>query len=102
MNLFKSAALMFVVFVLVSPAFSRGSDRSHPVSDEQTAVQVAESVLRPIYGRKQIESERPFKARLEGDIWTVSGNLPPGWVGGVAVVRINRLNGRVLSVEHGK
>jgi hypothetical protein len=102
MKLFKSAAQMFVLLVLASPACLWGSGRTHPVPDEQAAVGVAESALRPIYGRKQVESERPFKARLEGDVWIVSGYLPPDWVGGVAVVRINRLSGRVLSIRRGK
>jgi hypothetical protein len=45
------------------------------------AVAVAAAVLIPVYGRKQIASERPFKAELSGGVWDVNGSLhcdPPG------------------------
>jgi hypothetical protein len=80
------------------------------VPDARTAVQVAEAVLVPIYGKKQIESERPFTATLKNDVWTVAGSLrcPDGkggtttqCNGGVAVVRISRGDARILYVMHG-
>jgi len=35
------------------------------VPDSKTAVTVAEAVLIPVYGKEQIESERPFTATLK-------------------------------------
>ena len=49
--------------------------KGQPVPDEASAVQVAEKVLVPIYGRKQVESERPFTAKLSGNVWIVYGYL---------------------------
>jgi hypothetical protein len=72
------------------------------VPNAETAVKIAEAVLIPIYGEKQILSERPFKASRQGEVWTVSGILPPGYVGGVAVVKISRRTGEILSVVHFK
>ena len=81
------------------------------VPDSATAVQIGEAVLVPIYGKKQIESERPFTARLEGDTWTVSGTLrcsdgkggmTTECAGGVAVVKISKLDARILYMMHGK
>lgn len=72
------------------------------VPDKATAVRVAEAILVPIYGEKQVESERPFYAELSGNIWTVTGHLPQGWTGGVAEVRISKMTCRVISVSHGK
>ena len=73
------------------------------VPNEKTAIAVAEAVLIPIYGEKQIVSERPFHASLSAKgVWTVTGSLPEGWDGGVAVVCIDRQNGRILYVMHGK
>jgi hypothetical protein len=81
------------------------------VSDEATAIKIAEAALIPVYGKKHIESERPFIATLDGDVWTVGGTLrcPDGkggvttqCAGGVAVVKISRKNGRILSMGHGK
>jgi hypothetical protein len=72
------------------------------VPDEATAVHVAEAILIPIYGQSKVESERPFTAKLTGNVWTVTGHLPAGVDGGVAEVRIDKRDSRVLRVTHGK
>lgn len=81
------------------------------VPDSATAVRIAEAVLTPVYGQKQIESERPFTAKLKDGVWTVSGTLrcPDGrggittsCNGGVAVVQVSKLDARILSMMHGK
>jgi NTF2 fold immunity protein len=81
------------------------------VPDSRTAVAIAEAVLIPVYGKKQIESEEPFSAALQGQVWTVGGTLrcPDGkggvttqCDGGVAVVRISKSDARILFMMHGK
>jgi hypothetical protein len=81
------------------------------VPDSQTAVKVAEAVLIPVYGEKQICSEEPFTAELKGAVWTVGGTLrcPDGkggfttdCDGGVAVVKLSKTDGRVLFMLHYK
>jgi hypothetical protein len=81
------------------------------VPDSATAVNIAEGALKPVYGEKQILSERPYHAELLNGVWTVSGTLhcsdgKGGTTtvcdGGVAVVRISRRSGRVLSMIHYK
>ena len=37
------------------------------VPDALTAVKIAEAVLVPVYGEQKIASERPFKAKLDGE-----------------------------------
>ena len=85
-------------------AFARPHSYTPPngfVPDEKTAIRIAEAVLTPIYGERQIESERPFIATLRGDVWAVTGYLPPGTLGGVAEIRISKKSGKILSVTHG-
>ncbi len=77
------------------------------VPDSVTAARIAAAVLAPIYPAKVLEAERPFKATLSGDTWTVEGTLPHGArdtesIGGVAVVEISKADGRILRVSHGK
>jgi hypothetical protein len=81
------------------------------VPDEKTAVAIAEAVLIPVYGEKKILSERPFKAVLDGEIWTVGGTLhcddgkggtTTHCVGGTAEVRISKKDGRILRMMHYK
>jgi hypothetical protein len=81
------------------------------VPDSKTAAKIAEAVLAPVYGEKQIESERPFTATLKNGVWTVTGTLrcPDGkggttasCVGGVAEVQISKNDARILYMLHGK
>lgn len=70
------------------------------VPNEATAIRIAEAVLFPIYGEKEIQSERPFKATLKDGVWTVKGTLAPGLLGGTAIVRVSKSDGRILLVAH--
>ena len=72
------------------------------VPDAETAIAVAVAVLKPIYGAKKIESERPFHAHLNGEVWHVYGSLPAGWVGGVAEVELSRKDGQIVRFWHGQ
>ena len=112
------AATVLIVVVILSAQVvigQRKSDRAHVppteappsfvpkdgfVPDEATAVKVAEAILVPIYGEREIAGERPFRATLNGDTWTVIGTLPPHVVGGTAVVKLSKRDGRILYVIH--
>ncbi len=75
------------------------------VPNAETAVKIAEAVLVPVYGKNQIESERPFTATRQGDVWAVAGTLncgAPPCVGGTAVVKISKVSGRILFMAHYK
>jgi hypothetical protein len=77
------------------------------VPDSTTAVKVAEAVLIPVYGKRQIESEEPFNATLKDGVWIVRGNLPcpdpkTSCEGGVAEVKISKNDARILSMIHYK
>lgn len=96
---------------LVTPAISQEKHAYVPekgfVPNEETAISIAVAVWNPIYGKKQIQSEKPFKASLKGDVWTVEGSLPESRsgevvVGGVAVAELSRKDGRILRVSHGE
>lgn len=88
------------------PASSQQSDQSSYkprngyVPDEQTAISIAVAVWIPIYGRQQIESEKPYKATLKNGVWTVTGSLPEGYDGGTAVAEISQETGCILRIIH--
>lgn len=108
----KSKAVL-ICFLLAVPLV-HGQGRKTPkgfVPDSEAAVKIAEAALIPVYGKKKIESERPFTAELKDGKWTVYGTLrcPDGkggtttvCAGGVAVVVIAQADGRVLSMSHTK
>ena len=105
-------ATLFCASVLVTFALGQGYKPSQGyVPDSATAVQIAEAVLVPVFGRKQIESEKPLTAKLENDVWTVAGTLrcPDGkggttslCFGGAAVVQISKIDARIVSMTHYK
>jgi len=70
------------------------------VPDEQTAIAIAVAVWTPIYGKKQIEDEKPYKVILKNGIWTVTGSLPEGFEGGTAEAKISQDDGCILQVVH--
>ncbi len=107
----KYLAILLCTILLV-PAFGQGyRPKSGYVPDAKTAVRIAEAVLIPVYGEKKVESERPFTAKLQDNVWTVSGTLHCSdgkggtttlCVGGVAQVRIAKDDARILLMGHTK
>lgn len=72
------------------------------VPNRETAVRIAVAIWIPIFGERQIQSERPYNATLRSGVWTVTGSLPKdSGPGGVALVKISKRDGRILLVEHG-
>jgi hypothetical protein len=98
--------------MIVVGSFGQRSSKPRPVAvpDEATAVKIAEKALTRIYGRKIIESERPFTATLTNGIWHVIGSVNCGeqsgaaisvpCVGGAAMADIKQSNGRILKTGH--
>ena len=108
----KCSAILFCACVVVTAVLAEGyRPPSGYVPDSGTAVQIAEAVLIPVYGKKQIESEEPFTAKLEKNTWTVRGTLrcsdgkggvTTHCVGGTAVVKISKIDARIVYMMHGK
>lgn len=108
----RICAALCSTFLVATLAFGQGyKPKEGYVPDGGTAVKIAEAVLIPVYGKKQIESERPFTAKLKDDVWTVYGTLrcPDGkggttthCAGGVAEVQISKADARILSMVHDK
>jgi hypothetical protein len=65
------------------------------VPDEKTAVRVAEAVLSPIYGEKNIH-EGLFRAALKDGVWIVFGSTLGRADGSSVQVRIDKETGKIL------
>jgi hypothetical protein len=72
------------------------------VPDAQTAITIAVAVWMPLYGEKEIASEKPYQAVLTDGRWTVTGSLPKDRVGGVATAVIAKRDGRIITIYHTK
>jgi hypothetical protein len=101
--------------LLLIATFALG--QNHPqkrnyVPDATTASKIAEAVLIPVYGQALVESEKPYNAKLTGEVWTVKSTLwcasaqAPGTknnscVGPVSEVRLSEVDARIISMKRG-
>jgi hypothetical protein len=101
--------LSCVILLATTVWAQENKPKAEKVPDAETAVKVAEAALVRIYGKKVIESERPFTARLEGNVWFVSGTLhcsdgkggtTSNCVGGVATAKVSKTDGHILATWH--
>lgn len=72
------------------------------VPDKETAVKISEAILSKIYGKRHIFFQQPFEVHLIDNFWVVKGTLYKGIWGGTAVIVINKKNGEIINVSHGK
>ena len=75
------------------------------VPDKDAAIKIAEAVLFPIYGEREIKEERPYVVALKDGFWYVSGSMPtppPGaaWFGGTFFIVISQWDARIIEIGH--
>src|SRR5229473_2843898 len=102
LGIMKAAIAIIFGLILATPSFAAEEAKHNykPVAGyvpaAETAIRIALAVWEPIYGRKQIEGQKPYVAVLKGDVLFGEGSLPPGWRGGVAEAEIAKSDGRIL------
>ena len=71
------------------------------VPDASTATAIAYAVAVPVYGKKMMDDELPFRADLKDGVWTVLGTLHcSSCDGGTAVVQIDKATGKIVYLTH--
>ena len=71
------------------------------VPDKDTAIAIAYAVAVPVYGKKQVDWELPFRTELKDGVWMVLGTLHcDSCAGGTLVVEIEKDSGRVIHMTH--
>jgi hypothetical protein len=72
------------------------------ISNESSAIKLAEIVWLNVYGTG-INDNKPFKAKLkDGKVWIVEGTFHNNGFGGVPYIEIQKSDGKILKVIHGK
>lgn len=72
------------------------------VPTEKVAREIAVIILTPIYGKENIEKQKPFNATLLGDsVWVVEGTRG-NIEGGTAYIEIQKRDCKILKVTHEK
>jgi hypothetical protein len=73
------------------------------VPNPQIAADLAEIILFPIYGKREIVKQRPYCVELLNNrIWVISGSLSPKSEGGCFTIFVEKQNGKILLISHGK
>ncbi len=72
------------------------------ITDEKTAISIAESLLFSVYGKENIVKQMPYKIGKVQNYWVVSGSLPKPQIGGVFEMIIDSKNGEIIRLTHGE
>lgn len=72
------------------------------VATPATAVRIAEAVAESLYGQAEIRQQRPYAVTDTPQQWIVRGTRPDRAIGGVFEIVINKRDGAILFVMHGK
>jgi hypothetical protein len=72
------------------------------ITNEKTALAIAEPILAAKYGQAHINREKPFVAIRVDNYWIVDGTLLRGYVGGTATVILRATDGKVMQLTHYK
>jgi hypothetical protein len=72
------------------------------VADAEVAQAIHRAIAGAVYGSKEIDGQRPFRAVRSGEFWVVYGCLPRDMLGGVAVTVIRASNGEIVSIMRGQ
>ena len=73
------------------------------IPNAKAAVDLAKIILNYHYGEEDINEEKPLDVELVNNrVWYISGSLPEDAVGGVAEILIQKSDGKVLGMIHGK
>ena len=84
-------------------AFSSGYKPSEGfIPTAEVAVEIADIVLSNLFGKANIDEQKPFSINLDNGIWIIDGYLESGMKGGTAYMEISQETGEILKVSHGK
>ena len=72
------------------------------VKNESIAVSIAEPILFEIYGKSNIEDQRPYETYFINNHWVIRGTLNRFSLGGTFLIIIDARNSKVLKIIHGK
>jgi hypothetical protein len=72
------------------------------LTDSAKAIKFAEFVLFDIYGKDNIEIQKPYDIFHIDSYWLISGILPKGYVGGTFLIIMDSRNSQIIRLTHGK
>lgn len=77
-------------------------NKSLIITNKETAVKIAETILFEIYGKKNIENQKPYEIYKFENFYVILGTIPKNSVGGTFIIIIDGTNSKILKISHGK
>jgi NTF2 fold immunity protein len=72
------------------------------LKDKNKIIDYAELILFDLYGKKEIESQKPYDVYKINEYWLLSGTLPKNKKGGTFLLIIDSRDYRIIRLTHGK
>ena len=72
------------------------------ISNSKTAVEIAENILFPIYGKDNIIKQRPYDVNFVDGYYIIEGTFPETQIGGNFIIILNAKDGKVIKLTHGE
>ncbi len=72
------------------------------IKNQETLISVIEPILFDIYGKKNIEDQKPYGINDFGNYYVVNGTLDKNYIGGTFLIIIDKRNAQILKMTHGK
>lgn len=105
--------IIFSALTLVGCINSNDNRDKSSKTQEEKVLEIAEKRAIEVYGKDQIEDEKPLKATLKEAVWHVEGTLQcedpsteeiktDGCVGGVVEIEISDKDLKILKITHGE
>ena len=69
-------------------------NKSLIITNKETAVKIAETILFEIYGKKNIENQKPYEIYKFENFYVILGTLPKNSVGGTFIIIIDGTNSK--------
>jgi hypothetical protein len=70
--------------------------------NKEMVISYAELILFDMYGKENIERQKPYTIDYVDNHWIVRGNLPISLKGGTFLIILEAHTGRILKISHGK
>lgn len=70
------------------------------IPDAETTIAIARAIGQAAYGKRRTQEQEPLVTTRFVDVWEVSGKVPGEASGGSLVIRLSRLDARLIFMAH--
>ena len=72
------------------------------IKSNETLIKIVEPILFDIYGKNNIEKQKPYEINDFENYYVINGTLKKEHIGGVFLIIIDKRNSQILKITHGK